>query len=214
MSDALAVARLLEIRTVEVVTGRGRAIALSSVRCPLRKRSSAVEECASCRGGGGVARDALSRGGYLACRGFGPVARGGARDCASVGDAMRGSAVALRPRLRCTVAADELRARGEQKATVVEGNGRPVGVVSEADLLRAPPAARVGDAMTRVALAVDDSVPLGSAASLMASHRLERLPVVSADGVMVGVLCASDVLGWLAVGPEAAAADAPGVRHA
>ncbi len=200
-----------------MITGRDRTLALSSVRCPVRKRSSAVEECASCRGGEGVARDALSRGGYLACRGFSAAPRGGARRDAraNVGEAMRGSAVALRPRLSCTVAADALRARGEQAAAVVDGDGRPVGVVNEADLLRAPAAARVADAMARVVLAVDDSAPLASAASLMAAHRLDRLPVVSADGVMVGVLCASDVLTRLAAGADpVSAADAPGARRA
>ena len=42
--------RLLEVRTVDVVTGRGRSITLSSVRCPVRARSAAVEECAHCAG--------------------------------------------------------------------------------------------------------------------------------------------------------------------
>jgi hypothetical protein len=52
----------LEIRTVEVVTGRGRSIALSSVRSPVRARTAPVEECAHCGQSAGIAQDVLSRG--------------------------------------------------------------------------------------------------------------------------------------------------------
>lgn len=53
--------RLLEIRTVDVITGRGRLLTLSSVRCPLRSRTAAVEECADCVRSAGVAQGALAQ---------------------------------------------------------------------------------------------------------------------------------------------------------
>jgi len=205
--------RHLEIRVVDVVTARSRSVTLSSVRCPRRARTAAVEECAGCVQSGGVAQDALARGEFLCCRVSVPEPRPGAgpAERALVGEVMRRTAVALRPGLSRAVAADALRARGAAAAPVVDGDGRPVGVVSEADLLRARSGAKVQDAMRRVALAVSETATLAGAASLMAAHGAERLPVVSDDGGVVGVLTALDVVAWLAgPGGPLAAPDAPG----
>src|SRR5512138_3716298 len=132
-------ARLLEIRTIEIVSGKGRPFVLSSVRCPARGRSTPVEECAHCDGSDGVAQDALARGAYLACRGPVPAVRPGAAPGGhtAVADVMRRAAVAVRAGVARSVAADALRARGLAAAPVVDGEGRPIGVVAESDLLRA-----------------------------------------------------------------------------
>jgi CBS domain-containing protein len=92
---------------------------------------------------------------------------------------------------------------------VVDGEGRPVGIVGEAELLRARAGAKVADAMTRVALSVAETAPLARAAALMSSHAIERIAVVSADGIVVGVLSALDVIGWIAspAGPLAGAGE-------
>jgi CBS domain-containing protein len=194
-----AAARLLEVRTVEIVSGRGRSITVSNVRCPVRGRSAAVEECGHCGASDGVARDALARGEWLRCRAeAGDAVDGGERQHGQVRDAMRAASLALRPGVTRGVAADALRAHGQGAAPVVDGEGRPVGFVGEADLLRARSGARVADAMARVALAVAETAPVGRAAALMASHRLDRLSVVSADGVVVGTISALDLVGWLA----------------
>ena len=190
-------ARLLEIRTVEVITGRGRSITLSSVRCPVRQRSAAVEECADCTESGDVAQDALTRGEWLCCRtgareepvrGVGPPVR----------DIMRQTAVALRSSIPSTVAAAALRARRQGSAPVVDGEGRPVGYVGEAELLRARPGSKVAESMTRIALSVPENAPAARAAALLAEHGIDRVAVVSGDGAVVGVLSALDVVAWLA----------------
>lgn len=188
----------LEIRTVEVITGRGRSVTLSSVRCPVRARSAPVEECAHCGQSAGIAQDVLCRGEWLCCdarpdteRPFGsPPVRA----------AMRRAAVALRPGLSAATASAALRARGQPGAPVVDGEGRPVGWVGEAELLRARPGSRVSEAMGRTALAVAEGAPLSRAASLLAQHGLERVAVVAADGIVVGVLSALDVVAWTAEG--------------
>lgn len=192
-------ARLLEVRIVEVISGRGQSVTLSSVRCPVRARSSAVEACAECSEGGRIAQDALARGEFLGCgsgAGDGPGRGAGMRR--TVGEVMRRAAVAFRAGVARDAAADTLRARGVSAAPVVDGDGRPIGFVGEADLLRAAPGGTVADAMTRVALAVHDAAPLGRAAALMAAHGADRVAVVSADGVIVGVLAAAELVGWLA----------------
>lgn len=201
-SDARAgtSARLLEVRTVDIITGRGRSVTLSSVRCPIRGRARAVEECAQCASSEGIAQDALARGEYLSCSSPVPGRQGGASDGPCVAEVMRRTSVALRPGVTRGVAADALRSRGAAMAPVVDGEGRPIGLATEADLLRARSGARVSDAMVKVALSVPETAPLRGAAQLMAEHRIDRLAVVSDDGVVVGMITAMDVVTWLAGG--------------
>ncbi|MFB7865071.1 MULTISPECIES: CBS domain-containing protein [unclassified Streptomyces] len=99
---------------------------------------------------------------------------------------------------------------------VVAGEGRVVGVVSEADLLlkeefhdhrlglveqlrRLDATAKAGsrraqDLMTSPAVTVAPDATLPQAARLMAARRVKRLPVVDADGVIQGVVSRSDLL--------------------
>ena len=195
-AEVQATARLLEVRTVEIVMGRGRTVTVSNVRCPVRGRTSAVEECAHCTRSDGVARDPLARGEWLSCRAAHEP--GAAAGAPQVRDVMRRASMALRPGVSRSVAADALRAHGQTSAPVVDGEGRPVGVAGEADLLRARPGAKVADAMAHIALSVAETAPLSLAAALMAEHRLERIAVVSGDGAVVGVLSALDVIAWVA----------------
>lgn len=206
-------ARHLEVCTVEIVTGRARSVTLSSVRCPARGRSTAVEECAHCGEGGGIAQDVLARGEWLRCGAPQPGAGAAPGEAPPVRAVIRRSAVAVRPGLSATTAAAALRARGQPGAPVVDGEGRPVGWVTEADLLRARPGGKVSQAMTRTALAVADGAPLPRAAALLALHGLERLPVVSPDGVVVGVLGALDVVGWLSSPGAPLGAEGAGARE-
>jgi CBS domain-containing protein len=208
---ARALARLLEVRTVDVIAGRGRSVTLSSVRCPMRGRTTAVEECADCGRSGGIAQDPLARGSYLSCSAPPHARAGAAPDGARVAEVMRRTSVALRPGVSRGVAADALRSRGLPLAPVVDGEGRPIGLVAESDLLRSRTGARVADAMRKVALSVSETAPLARAASLMVEHGTDRLAVVSDDGVVAGMLTAMDVVAWLAgPGGPLASPEAPG----
>ncbi|MEW1700406.1 CBS domain-containing protein [Streptomyces sp. NPDC091278] len=99
---------------------------------------------------------------------------------------------------------------------VVEGEGRVVGVVSEADLLlkeefhdhplglieqlRRPDATakagsdRAGELMTAPAVTVGPGASLSQAARLMATRHVKRLPVVDEHGTIQGVVSRSDLL--------------------
>lgn len=190
----------VEIRAVEVITGRRRSVTLSSVRCPVRARTSPVEECAHCGQSAGIAQDVLSRGEWVCCDAS--AVDGRATAWTPVRAVIPRTAVAVRPGLAASTACAALRARGQPGAPVVDGEGRPVGWVSEVELLRARAGAKVSDVMGRGALAVAEGAPLERAAALLVSHGRERLPVVSSDGVVVGVLSALDVVGWLAPAPD------------
>ncbi|MFE1443415.1 CBS domain-containing protein [Streptomyces sp. NPDC058739] len=99
---------------------------------------------------------------------------------------------------------------------VVEGEGRVVGVVSEADLLpkeefRDSDPARfdqlrrlsdlakagavtAGELMTSPAVTVHADATLAQAARVMAQRRIKRLPVVDAHGVLEGLVSRADLL--------------------
>ncbi|WP_405758123.1 MULTISPECIES: CBS domain-containing protein [unclassified Streptomyces] len=99
---------------------------------------------------------------------------------------------------------------------VVEGEGRVVGVVSEADLLpkeefhehrpglieqmrRLGDTAKAGSTraenlMTAPAVTIRPDATLPQAARLMADRHIKRLPVVDADGTLKGVVSRSDLL--------------------
>lgn len=95
---------------------------------------------------------------------------------------------------------------------VLEGEGRVIGVVSEADLLakeefrRDIPrpdefdaaskagAVRAGELMSSPAVTVHPDATLAEAARIMAKRRVKRLPVVNDVGMLEGVVSRSDLL--------------------
>ncbi|WP_435210421.1 CBS domain-containing protein [Streptomyces sp. bgisy034] len=99
---------------------------------------------------------------------------------------------------------------------VVDGGGRVIGIVSEADLLHKEEfrdgdpdrytqlrrlsdlvkagSVTAGELMTRPALTVTDDATLAQAARTMARAGVKRLPVVDADGRLEGVVSRVDLL--------------------
>lgn len=99
---------------------------------------------------------------------------------------------------------------------IVIDAGRPVGVISDRDLLKnlSPFVGRhlaeraqdvetlkkrVHQFMTRRLVAVDPDMPVGEAARTMIHHRVSCLPVIE-DGVrLVGILTRHDLVRWVVV---------------
>ncbi|MEO3824723.1 CBS domain-containing protein [Actinomadura sp. B10D3] len=86
-------------------------------------------------------------------------------------------------------------------APVVDGEGRVVGVVTEADLLRNAPAGReradatmVGEVMSTPAITTTPGTTIAEAARTMSRYGYKRLPVVEPDGRPVGIVSRADVL--------------------
>ncbi|MFF7295484.1 CBS domain-containing protein [Streptomyces sp. NPDC008265] len=80
---------------------------------------------------------------------------------------------------------------------VVDAVGHPVGVVSEADLLRRPPTGGTATAeglMTSPAITARPGWSVVRAARVMRRHQVKRLPVVDAEGRVIGVLSRSDLI--------------------
>ncbi|MER6098609.1 CBS domain-containing protein [Streptomyces sp. NPDC001728] len=134
----------------------------------------------------------------------------------TVADVMTKKVVAVRPGAQFKEIVTAMERWKVTAVPVVEGEGRVVGVVSEADLLvkeefhdhrpglveqmrHLDATAKAGsrraeDLMTSPAVTVAPDASLSRAARLMAAHRVKRLPVVDASGVVQGIVSRSDLL--------------------
>ncbi len=116
-----------------------------------------------------------------------------------VQDLMTRQVLTLRP-LDNLRHADALLRRGSVRhLPVVEGR-RLVGLVTHRDLLAAAargrdaPALWALDAMTRDVVTVRPDTPLSAALQLMLEHKFGCLPVVDAQGTLLGILTDSDLV--------------------
>jgi len=92
--------------------------------------------------------------------------------------------------------------RGFGGVPVVDAEGKPIGVVTKTDLLRAEERgdgaeSQVHAIMTDLAIAVHEGMSIAQASALMAYEGVHRIPVVDDEQRVVGVLSALDVLHWL-----------------
>jgi predicted transcriptional regulator len=76
-------------------------------------------------------------------------------------------------------------------------DGKVIGVVSEADLI-GKSGATVGDVMTSPAVTALESTGLEQVAELLTQQRIRRVPVVSGQGDLIGIVSRRDVLRWAA----------------
>jgi CBS domain-containing protein len=88
--------------------------------------------------------------------------------------------------------------RNISAAPVVDADGQPIGIVSKTDLLREPHHARVEDIMMSMAFTLAEDEPLSRAAAVMDAERVHHLPIVGADGRVVGILSSLDFVRWIA----------------
>jgi CBS domain-containing protein len=139
-----------------------------------------------------------------------------------VRDVMTHLVVTVRPEDYIVDAARLLLSNRVSGAPVVE-EGRLVGIVSEADLIKVamPPASQgsfsapyplmlllarnapnwealngssVRDAMTKKVITIREDATIWEAASLIDRYRVRRLPVVDDEGFVVGILARSDLV--------------------
>lgn len=83
---------------------------------------------------------------------------------------------------------------------VVDGQGMPLGVVTDRDIAirivaegRDVTSATAGDAMSSPAQTVRDDSSLKDAVCLMEASRIRRIPVVDASGKLAGILSIADL---------------------
>ena len=133
-----------------------------------------------------------------------------------VRDVMTTQVVTVRPQARVKEAIELLDDHQITAMPVVDGEGRLVGVVSEADVLRdalmpdrrtheipVQVAGRtrsltVNDVMTHLPMSVTTDADLAVAASVLVDTAIKSLPVVDDDGRVVGMVSRRDVIAVLA----------------
>ncbi|MGW0778736.1 CBS domain-containing protein [Streptomyces sp. NPDC054802] len=116
----------------------------------------------------------------------------------SVADLMTPQAVAVQPGTTFKEIARLLDEYGITAVPVVDDARHPIGVVSEADLLRRHTSGdegeTAGELMTSPAVVAGPEWSAVRAARVMEERRVKRLPVVDGGGVLIGVVSRSDLL--------------------
>ncbi|MFI2641793.1 CBS domain-containing protein [Streptomyces sp. NPDC018610] len=116
----------------------------------------------------------------------------------NVGDLMTPTVVSVRPGTPFKEIARTLDEYDITAVVVVDDQDRPVGVVSEADLLRRQTSGGRGntarDLMSSPAVVAEPGWHAVRAARTMESHKVKRLPVVDGEGRLIGVVSRSDLV--------------------
>jgi CBS domain-containing protein len=128
-------------------------------------------------------------------------------DATTASEFMTSSPVSLREDATVHEAVALLTDRGISAAPVIDEAGRPVGVLSLADIVvhvresgfhvERPGLTRVKDMMTPVVFSIAPDAPARRVVEDMVALKVHRLFVVDADGVLTGVISALDVLNHL-----------------
>jgi CBS domain-containing protein len=86
-----------------------------------------------------------------------------------------------------------------------EGQPRPVGIVTDRDLVvqvlarpeRNSAETRVGEVMQREVVVAAEEDEVESVIEKMRAHAIRRIPIVDRDGGLQGILSLDDMLGWM-----------------
>lgn len=88
---------------------------------------------------------------------------------------------------------------------VIDGKERPIGLLTDRDLVTRllapgldPEVTRVEELMSAVPTTVDEEAPMDEALWIMRNTMVRRLPVVRRDGRLVGILTLDDLLSAVA----------------
>jgi CBS domain-containing protein/rubredoxin len=112
-------------------------------------------------------------------------------------DVMTPNPVTFEPDTSVHEAAQTLAENRISGAPVVTQDGTIVGIVSEYDLI-ARSGSLVRDVMTRDVMTVLDTTPLDRVRAILVTRRLKRVPVVNAQGRLMGLISRADLVRELA----------------
>lgn len=123
----------------------------------------------------------------------------------NVGRLCKRQVVTVTPQQELILAAELMRERHIGYLVVVEEYGRPIGVLTDRDIVicvvakRADPSLlTVADVMTPDPTTADEGESVANALRTMRRMGVRRLPVVGAKGLLTGILALDDVLDVLA----------------
>ncbi len=134
-----------------------------------------------------------------------------------VSDVMTVDVVTVAPDTGLKAAARKMVEHGVSGLPVIDGTGRLVGIITEADFVKQeagrsqfryrrlldavfgeretrPQGDTVADAMTRQPLTIDENARLAEAAREMSDRGVKRLPVVDGNGHLLGIVSRADIV--------------------
>ena len=116
-------------------------------------------------------------------------------------DIMTSKVCTIRPEASAQEIAQLLYRERISGAPVVDGEGRIIGIVTEADIISKVnrEGLCVGDIMSHEVIAVEEETPVGEIATLLTERKIKRVPVVS-DGKLVGIVSRADIVHAVAQG--------------
>ena len=202
----------LEVRVRQTLSGDGTTISRATIFCPGQGRSLDLTDCLGCKEFVEMSLDLGGQGGVLKChpsRARIPRSSADAKlatlaDSTAISALMSSDVCCVRPDVSIQALAALLIEGGLSGVPVVDERGQPIGVVSQADLVRhhyetsRQPPSTVVEIMTDVSFTLDEGASVSQAAALMALEGVDRVPVVDPRGQLVGILSSFDVLYWLA----------------
>ncbi len=134
----------------------------------------------------------------------------------AVRDVMSREVIAVNPDTSLQTAAELMLEHGISGMPVVDEQGQLLGMVSKTDLVRqrltgedadsvtlpsgqhVMDGTTVEDVMTRHVLLVPEKASLTDAAKIMVNAGVHRVPVVTSQGVLAGLVTTSDIVRWVA----------------
>jgi iron-sulfur cluster repair protein YtfE (RIC family) len=184
----------LPIRRREVLVAAGRRQVLS-VFCPAEKRSHSPEWCQQCPLVRQVTEQAVRCAPPVEPA---PSERTGRRlgEHVSVGDAMGSHAVSVGREVLAGVVARILRDYETPVAIVVDDADHLVGTIQR-DCAECAPGDQIANELEREGPHIDESASLAEAIERMAKGHARFLPVVGAEGRVVGLLADLEALHWI-----------------
>jgi CBS domain-containing protein len=195
----------LPIRTRRILAGDGEATATRTVLCPQHGEAVALARCGECPRCEQISDKGVS------CTPDAPLPTmrwasrlhrilPSAADRVAIAEVMTRDVACVRDDVSVESLQALLRDRGIGAVPVVDCEGFPVGLVSKSDLVRErwPDDASVAELMTPLAFTMREDDPLSGAAAVMTVERVHHLPIVAADGRVVGMLSSLDFARWIA----------------
>lgn len=218
----------LQIRSRQVFSGNGETHSTESVYCPGRGRTMWVETCRVCNHCQGVYDGSSGDGTVFCDHGKAyDVAlralfhsRAVTPDLTPVCELMTTHVLCVRPDVSIEALRTLLIERKISGVPVVDERGAPIGIVSKTDLVRQRvedgdtlavdthlgrgfhaselTEGTVADVMNPIPITVSEDAPVSQVAAVMAYEGVHRMPIVGADGTVVGILSSLDIVGWYA----------------
>lgn len=217
--------RTLPIRTRRILAGDGEQTLARTVLCPMHGSAVALPVCAECARCERIDNEGVRCTPEMVqpTMRWTPLLRRmlpSAADRVAIAELMSRDVTCARGDVSIEALAELLLDANIGAVPVVDGDGFPIGMLSRSDLLRdqldsagteevtdeiidgehvtarAPKTVR--DLMMPIAFTLREDDPLSRAAAVMATERVHHLPIVAADGRVVGMLSSLDFVRWVA----------------